>query len=57
MNKIREFIIGVIYKNCGLLAKKLWIGVKYMWIQEDEIMDYEKIKKNANDIGPGSYSI
>lgn len=49
--------MGLYIKIVVCLQKKLWIGVKYMWIQEDEIMDYEKIKKNANDIGPGSYSI
>lgn len=28
----------------------MWFDVKYMWIQEVEIMDYERIKKDANDI-------
>ena len=28
----------------------MWFDVKYMWIREVEIMDYEKIKKDANDI-------
>ena len=31
-------------------CENLWFVVEYVWIQEVETMDYERIKRNANDI-------
>ena len=37
-------------KNLWFACKNLWFDVKYIWIREVKSMDYEKIKRDANDI-------
>ena len=40
----------LLYRKLWFDCKNLWFVVEYVWIQEVETMDYERIKRNANDI-------